>query len=417
MARTFPNNAANYMSLARQWAHLTSPDGDRSFSIHGWVKLASTANDQTLVASYPLGPNGFGILLRVTGAKFGAFWGDAGLSGQESITTTSFTAGVWTPFGCKYDGATNTMRTYIYGVQEGSDSSANVIGAPIGTWRLGLRGNGANPLNGDLAEIAMWSGRALTDAEFAALAKGAPPSKMSPYNLVGYWPLYGVASPEPNRGCTGEVVGGPMVVTGTLAAAAHPPVGAGGGKGGGIVWDSPIISEDGSSLTNFTVDSGTWAINSGVIRCTANGGGTGRLRHNTDAAGQSMMREYSWEMKILSTSVADQSRAAGLMLWDGSGAAAPSARLMWRTAGNERCELELDSTAAVAGVDFAFSLDTWYRMRDVHGFHRHDIYVDDAFVVGGLATPNGTIATANRYGLIAQNSIAEFRNIQLKVLS
>ena len=56
---------------------------------------------------------------------------------------------------------------------------------------------GSNFMSGRMAEPAIWN-VALSDADFADLAKGYWPPMIRPDALVAYWPLYGRASPEPD---------------------------------------------------------------------------------------------------------------------------------------------------------------------------------------------------------------------------
>jgi hypothetical protein len=82
--------------------------------------------------------------------------------------------------------------------------------SPIGT---------ANYWDGKLAEHAVWH-NVLTADEIAALARGVSPNMIRPINLELYWPLWGVASPEPDL--SGHSLNG--TVTGATLAN-HAPVG------------------------------------------------------------------------------------------------------------------------------------------------------------------------------------------------
>ena len=81
-------------------------------------------------------------------------------------------------------------------------------------------GGGANPENPSsdvlIAEAGIW-GAALTDAEVAILALGAPAYSVRPGSLVAYWPLIGSASPEI------ELIGrNEMTLQGLLGVGDHP---------------------------------------------------------------------------------------------------------------------------------------------------------------------------------------------------
>lgn len=70
---------------------------------------------------------------------------------------------------------------------------------------------------GDLAEFAIWN-VALSDAEVAQLASGLSADQVHGANLVAYYQLQGIASPEPDaKGGTGLTVVGATPAT-------HPPI-------------------------------------------------------------------------------------------------------------------------------------------------------------------------------------------------
>lgn len=113
--------------------------------------------------------------------------------------------------------AGNNMIVYTNGAAAGT---AVAVGHNWGGYadagRLG-QGFGAS-FAGRVGECAVWPA-VLTAAEIAALAQGTSPARIRP-NSALYWPLYGVASPEPDlsgRGFNGTVTG--------TALANHPPVG------------------------------------------------------------------------------------------------------------------------------------------------------------------------------------------------
>jgi hypothetical protein len=52
-------------------------------------------------------------------------------------------------------------------------------------------------LQGNMADTALWN-VVLSATEIAALAKGIRPPQVRPAALIGYWPLDGLQSPEPD---------------------------------------------------------------------------------------------------------------------------------------------------------------------------------------------------------------------------
>ena len=57
--------------------------------------------------------------------------------------------------------------------------------------------NGTANFKGRLAEIGVWTAK-LSVGEIKSLAKGISPNHIRRSSLVGYWPLYGAGSPEPD---------------------------------------------------------------------------------------------------------------------------------------------------------------------------------------------------------------------------
>lgn len=84
---------------------------------------------------------------------------------------------------------------------------------------IGIFQDGTNPWIGRIAEVALWKGHTLTQAEVTALHNGARILSIAPAYLKGYWPLWGVATPEPDL--SGNAYHG--TVTGAVLAD-HAPV-------------------------------------------------------------------------------------------------------------------------------------------------------------------------------------------------
>lgn len=77
----------------------------------------------------------------------------------------------------------------------------------------------ADHWEGELAEVAFWN-VALTDNEIVALSRGVSPLRIRPASLLAYWPIYGLASPEPDL--SGNVNN--LTLNGSPALANHAPV-------------------------------------------------------------------------------------------------------------------------------------------------------------------------------------------------
>lgn len=145
---------------------------------------------------------------------------------QFVYCTTVPTTSAWHNFVATLDwsGSGNNMLAYLDGVQCGATGVTNIaaivsLGASM--WIGGSPasfGNGpATHFTGHIAETAIWSAR-LSAGEVQSLATGQSPANVQRANLVGYWPLLGLASPEPDL--SGNLIS--AALTGT-AAVNHCP--------------------------------------------------------------------------------------------------------------------------------------------------------------------------------------------------
>ena len=111
------------------------------------------------------------------------------LTGTTAITDTNW-------HHCVARRSGNTWDIFLDGVNDGTVSNATAQETG-GNVELGSSSAFPASLSGSIAEEAGWS-VALTDAEIAAWAKGTLACKIRPASLVGYWPLFGLESPEPD---------------------------------------------------------------------------------------------------------------------------------------------------------------------------------------------------------------------------
>lgn len=106
----------------------------------------------------------------------------------------------------------------------------------------------AEYMSGRIAHVTIWNA-ALDDREVTALATGINPFRVRPANVVGYWPLWGLHSPDIDLTASGNN----MTVTGTALADDAPvallnsailrtniagEIAAGGGGAVPVKWDS-----------------------------------------------------------------------------------------------------------------------------------------------------------------------------------
>lgn len=131
-------------------------------------------------------------------ASFGSNGGTASSARRSKVSATAACgAGVWSHVACCIRGA-GDMDIYKGGTDAGGSYSGT--GGAMGydtavAGRIGMVGNIF--FDGRIAEVALWN-VSLSATEVGALAKGATPSTVQPLSLIGYWPIWGIADPEPD---------------------------------------------------------------------------------------------------------------------------------------------------------------------------------------------------------------------------
>jgi hypothetical protein len=143
---------------------------------------------------------------------------NAGGTPSLAATSTGYTVNTWHHAAAVFS-ATNARAAYIDGGSKGTNSDS-VVPSGIDTTAIGYLPALVSQayLSGRIAEVAIWN-VALSDAEVAALARGLAPLYVQPGALVGYWPLWGLHSPEIDL----TVNNRQMTVDGAVAAD-HAPV-------------------------------------------------------------------------------------------------------------------------------------------------------------------------------------------------
>lgn len=138
------------------------------------------------------------------------------LAGANS--SASYSSGVWAQSLAVFTSATS-RAAYKDGGNKGTDT-LNISASGQNRILVGARYSttvGAY-WPGSIAEVAVWDTN-LGDDHAAMLGKGFSPILVKPENLVGYWPLYGNASPEIDL--FGKV---DLTVNSATKAADHPRV-------------------------------------------------------------------------------------------------------------------------------------------------------------------------------------------------
>ncbi len=139
--------------------------------------------------------------------------------------TTAIVVNTWNHVAVTLDGSHNLIL-YLNGAQEATGSTAISFGLPTRNLVVGVdpaAGTNAEWFAGNICEVLVLGG-VLSANEIKALALGSRSSTVQPSLLPGsgYWPLWGLSSPEPEMsGNVGVSING--VLTGT-AFANHAPI-------------------------------------------------------------------------------------------------------------------------------------------------------------------------------------------------
>jgi hypothetical protein len=145
------------------------------------------------------------------------------LGAASAETSTSPTAGVWYHAAAVFASGTDRRAYLDAGGKVTNATSKTPSSAPdsvvVGAAAGSTVGNSFDT-TAEIAEAAIWN-VALTDADIAALAAGAPPYTIRPDALQGYWPILGVNSPEQNYAGAGQL---PLTMTGSLTLVTHPRI-------------------------------------------------------------------------------------------------------------------------------------------------------------------------------------------------
>jgi len=207
MARNFSSddlNAGNVLNIT----------GDE-ITLSIWVRFDTLGGEQKFFARWQDSGGQFSYLLTKNGSNNLLFVLNIG--GNQIVTgTTSLVTGTWYHIVGTYDGT--TMRLYLDGVEDGTNSTSGNINSSTAPLRIGSgSGVGENPLDGDAGHGAIWD-IGLTADEVASLAVGISPLRIPrANNLLFYAPING-QSPEQ------DVVGGfDMTVSGTTVIE-EPPI-------------------------------------------------------------------------------------------------------------------------------------------------------------------------------------------------
>lgn len=214
MARSFNGSSDRITPIANTNSSLTQYTV--SFLIQPTVTPVNLASQFTW-------QNGTGnsILIRNNGSSIVQGWWNGSV--YHSVTSNfTQTVGSWAYVICTWNGSAYA----IYVNSSAPDNSVNDATGPSGLVPGGGTGvsigcDAAGPgkfWTGNMAEVAVWN-TALNTANITSLVNGVRPFRVNSANLVDWWPLDGLASPEPDLSGKGNN----GTLTGT-ALAPGPPI-------------------------------------------------------------------------------------------------------------------------------------------------------------------------------------------------
>ncbi len=217
MARLLVRSPSEYLTLASAVA-TAAP-----LTFACWFRSSDNATSQDLIS---IG-NSAGTDYFTVNAG-GATAGDPiraitrqGVTTAIAVSSTGYTANTW-HHACAVFSAANARAAYIDGGSKGTETTS-ATPASLNQTRLGARASVEattnTALNGRIAQCAIWN-VALNDAEIAALARGIAPPYVQPAACIGYWPVWGLHSPEIDLCPVPQA----MTLVNTCAPANHAPV-------------------------------------------------------------------------------------------------------------------------------------------------------------------------------------------------
>ena len=214
MARLF-NGSTEY--LDRTGAVLTA----EPLTLAAWFYSTSSTANQTILCLGNNAASGF-IGVRACGAIAGdplrVHKQDTAGTNGSADSTVGYSINTW-QHACGVFASTASRTAYLNGGNSANNTTATIGAGPDFT-NVGVLKKSANTefFVGRIGHAAIWQ-VALTAGEVAALAKGVSPLRIRTKDLVAYWPIFGVASPE------NDIIGGAhLTLVNSPTVADGPPV-------------------------------------------------------------------------------------------------------------------------------------------------------------------------------------------------
>ena len=216
MARSF-NGSNQYMGSSH------SPVNAFPFTACGWFQLASIPAAQ---CPFVVGSNGSGAIIMYfsvnSPGNFYAVCTD-GSNFPFAEISNSLSENIWYHLAASasWNGTNVSITAYLNGDNKTTGGGNLSFGGGMINSYIGVFDDGSSyKFNGAAADVAVWN-VILSDGEIAALGKyGARPNKVRSGNLVQWYPLWGLSSPEPDLSGNKHN----MILTNAPPIAPGPPV-------------------------------------------------------------------------------------------------------------------------------------------------------------------------------------------------
>ncbi|HYT44678.1 MAG TPA: LamG domain-containing protein [Methylomirabilota bacterium] len=221
MSRTF-NGSSDHISCGSSTT-LIAP----ALSVFCWINPTSLTNAFSAIfnrlASNSVNTNGDYFLHVKSNGKLalGACL-STGTSTYDGTGGQTITTGSWYHIGFTSPNPSDHVTGYVNGILDDfrNGGNGNFATTSVQNFILGYNSYSAGlEFAGRIADVGVWS-EGLTASEVASLAQGHRPFQVRPQALVGWWPLDGLSSPEPDLSV--NVNNG--VLTGTTLSLTGPPV-------------------------------------------------------------------------------------------------------------------------------------------------------------------------------------------------
>lgn len=217
-----------------------------------WVRPETVANPRTIMRFGESGSQpfvGFGIAINSSGN----IEGQIAISGPviHSIqSTTAVTHDVWQLYTLRIRDSDNMRRIWLNGSQIFSDSATafSLFNMTDARFAIGVSQQWGERFKGQVAHAFVYDSF-LTDTQIGELYNGGSggngknPLNVQATDLIGYWPLAGTSSPEPDDSVNSTT----LTVTGAVAGGSNPSVDP--PPGGTVVLTNVSSTEDALAIT------------------------------------------------------------------------------------------------------------------------------------------------------------------------